>query len=51
MIKIATFIYYLCVVIQSAILSSIGYGCTTWQWWVILFCLIITRMCGRDETR
>jgi len=48
---ISTFIYYVCVATQSVILSSIGYGCTTWQWWVMLLCLFAARMCGKEEVR
>lgn len=49
MIKIATLIYYICVVIVSWMMSSRGFGLTSLEWWVMIFCLIIARTCGYIE--
>lgn len=49
MIKISTIIYYVCVVIMSASMCMAGYGINTWQFWMVLFAMIISRICGQEE--
>lgn len=42
---------YILIFIANAILTSIGYGIITWQWWAIILCFIIGEflVCkGRD---
>lgn len=40
-------IYLVLCVIISVVLSSIGYGTDTWQWWVCCGCVWVAYQLGR----
>lgn len=50
MIKIATIIYYICVVVMSVIMTISGFDILTPQFWIILSCMIAARICGKKES-
>lgn len=50
MIKIATLIYYICVIVVSLIISEYWLF-NNWQWWAIILCLCVARICGIEEER
>lgn len=46
------FIFHLIFVsIAGTVLGVSGYGITTWQYWVILTCLIGSNIAGREQER
>lgn len=49
MIKIATLIYYIDVVIVSATLSFNDCHPNDITWWVVITGLIVARICGEEE--
>lgn len=51
MIKIATMIYYICVVVMSVTMTISGFDILTPQFWIILSCMIAARICGREEDK
>lgn len=50
MIKIATIIYYICVVVMSVTMTIFGFDILTPQFWIILSCMIAARICGKKES-
>jgi len=51
MIKIATLIYYIDIVIMSFSLAQKGHNPTDWLWWVCIIGVIAARICGKEEER
>ena len=51
MIKISTIIYYACIIVVSTTMSISGLDILTPQFWIILFCMIAARICGREEDK
>lgn len=49
MIKIATLIYYIVVVIVSATLGFNNCHPNDIAWWVVIIGLIVARICGNEE--
>lgn len=34
------------IVIVSLVLTANGFSCKTWQWWVVMICMILYRLLG-----
>lgn len=36
-------------IIGSVVMTSIGYGITTWQWWVIILLIVLNHYNGKSK--
>lgn len=41
-----TILEVIMIVIVSLVLSANGFNCKTWQWWVVIMCMIFYRLLG-----
>jgi len=48
MIRIIWYVVYLlCISTTSIILTNIGYGIKTKEWWICVVCIVLTFLAGR----